>query len=38
MRLEFVNGLKVVAYLLFGTISIALLAGWALKRFGPPKK
>jgi len=31
----FVNGLIVVAYLIFGTVSIALAAGWALKRFGP---
>jgi hypothetical protein len=35
---EFVNELKVVAYLIVGTISIAWLAGWALKRIGPPKK
>jgi hypothetical protein len=38
MRLEFVNGLKVVAYLIVATAGIVLLAGWALKRFGPPKK
>ena len=35
---ELVNLLKVVAYLIVGTISIALLIGWPLKRFGPPKK
>ena len=36
---ELVNLLKGVAYLILGTISITLLAGWALKRFGqPPKK
>jgi hypothetical protein len=35
---EFINYLKVLAYLIVGTISIALLCGWALKRFGPPKK
>jgi hypothetical protein len=35
---ELVNLLKVVAYLIVGTIGIAWLAGWALKRFGPPKK
>jgi hypothetical protein len=35
---ELVNLLKVVAYLILGTVSIALLAGWAMKRFGPPKK
>jgi len=37
MNLEFVNLLQVVAYLTVGTIGIALLAGWILKRFGPPK-
>ena len=35
---EFINYLKLVAYLIVGTLSIALLAGWALKRFGSPKK
>jgi hypothetical protein len=35
---EFVNLLKVLAYLIVGTGGIVLLAGWALKRFGPPKK
>jgi hypothetical protein len=35
---EFVNLLKVLAYLIVGTAGIVLLAGWALKRFGPPKK
>jgi hypothetical protein len=35
---ELFNLLKVVAYLILGTVSIALLAGWAMKRFGPPKK
>jgi hypothetical protein len=35
---ELVNLLKGVAYLILGTISITLLAGWALKRFGQPKK
>jgi hypothetical protein len=38
MNSDFVNLLKVLAYLILGTISIAWLAGWALKRFGPPKK
>ena len=38
MNTEFINDLKVVAYLIMGTISIALLIGWALKRSGPPKK
>ncbi|MEJ0089700.1 MAG: hypothetical protein WDM80_08160 [Limisphaerales bacterium] len=37
MDSEFINLLKVVAYLILGTISIVLLAGWALKRFRPPK-
>lgn len=38
MNPEFVNLLKVLAYLIVGTVGIVLLAGWALKRFGPPKK
>jgi hypothetical protein len=29
--------LLVVVYLVGGTLGIALLVGWALKRFGPPK-
>jgi hypothetical protein len=37
MNPEFINELKVVAYLIVGTIGIAWLAGWALKRFGSPK-
>ncbi len=32
------NLLKVLAYLVVGTVGIVALAGWALKRFGPPKK
>jgi hypothetical protein len=35
---EFINELKAAACLIAGTISIALPAGWALKRFGTPKK
>jgi hypothetical protein len=35
---EFINGLLVLAYLLLGTVGIALLMALALKRFGPPKK
>jgi hypothetical protein len=35
---DFVNALLVAAYLLGGTIGIALLAGWALKKFGKPRK
>ena len=35
---ELVNLLKIVAYLILGTISIALLLSWALKRSKPPKK
>ena len=31
------NLLKVLAYLIVGTAGIVLLAGWALKRFGPRK-
>ena len=38
MDAEFINELKVVAYLIVGTIGIALLAGWVLQQFGPPKK
>jgi hypothetical protein len=34
----FFNLLKVLAYLIVTTVGIVLLAGWALKRFGPPKK
>jgi len=37
MNAEWINSLKVVAYVIVGTGSIALLAYWALKRFGPPK-
>jgi hypothetical protein len=29
--------LEVLAYLVLGTLVIAGLAGWLLKRFGPPK-
>jgi hypothetical protein len=35
---DLVNLLKVVAYLILGTVGIALLIGWALKWFGSPKK
>jgi hypothetical protein len=38
MNFEFVNGLIVLAFLVLGTVSITLLSGWALKRFGPPKE
>ncbi len=31
------NSLLVLVYLVGGTLGIALLVGWALKRFGPPK-
>ena len=34
----FFNLLKVLAYLIVATAGIVLLAGGALKRFGPPKK
>jgi hypothetical protein len=37
MDTEFINLLKVLAYLILGTAGIVLLAGWALKRFGPRK-
>jgi hypothetical protein len=38
MSAEFVNLLKVLAYLVVCTVGIVLVAGWGLKRFGPPKK
>jgi hypothetical protein len=37
MDSDLANLLEVMAYLIGGTIVIALLAGWALKRFGPRK-
>jgi hypothetical protein len=33
---ELVSLLKVVAYLILGTIGIGWLICWALKKFGPP--
>ena len=33
---DFVHLLMVTAYLIVGTIGIARLLGWALKRFWPP--
>ena len=38
MDADFINELKVVAFLIVGTAGIVLLAGWVLKRFGSPKK
>ena len=38
MNPEFANGLIVLVYLILGTVSIAVLMSWALKRFGPPKQ
>lgn len=29
--------LLILAYLVIGTLGIALLVGWAIKRFGSPK-
>ena len=37
MDSDLANLAAVMAYLIGGTIAIALLAGWALKRFGPKK-
>lgn len=37
MNADFFNGLLVAVYLIGGTISIVLLVGWALKRFGSRK-
>jgi predicted membrane channel-forming protein YqfA (hemolysin III family) len=34
---DFFNLLKVLVYLILGTVGIVLLAGWALKRLGPRK-
>lgn len=33
MNADFVNLLLILAYLIFGTLGIALLAGWALQHF-----
>jgi hypothetical protein len=35
---EMFNDLKVLAYLILGTLGMAWLGAWALKRFGPPKE
>jgi len=37
MNTGYLQVLLVAAYLIGGTISIVLVAGWALKRRGPPK-
>jgi hypothetical protein len=37
MNLDFANELEVMAYLILGTVGIALFAGWLLRRFGPRK-
>jgi hypothetical protein len=37
MNSDFVKTLEVMAYLIVGTVGIALFAGWLLKRFGPRK-
>jgi hypothetical protein len=38
MNPDFLNLLQTVAYLVLGTVGIALLAAWMLKFFGSPKK
>ena len=38
MNADFVSILLVPVYLIVGTAGIALLMGWAMKRFGSPKK
>jgi ABC-type glycerol-3-phosphate transport system permease component len=38
MNPDFSNSVLLVVYLIVGTVGIAFFAGWALKRFGPPKK
>jgi hypothetical protein len=35
---EFTKALLVLVYLAGGTAGIALLVGWLLKHFGPPKR
>ena len=30
--------LKVIAYLIVGTLLLAVVGGWALRRFGAPRK
>jgi hypothetical protein len=35
MNPVFVNDLMIVAYLICGTFSIAVIMGWALAQFGP---
>ena len=37
MNVEFINLLKVLAYLIVSTAGIVLLAGWVLKRFSSRK-
>jgi hypothetical protein len=34
---DFINELKVLIYWIVSFVGILLLAGWALKRFGPRK-
>jgi hypothetical protein len=38
MSVELTDALRVLAYLIVGTVGIAALAHWALQRLGPPKK
>ncbi len=38
MNPDFLDLLQTVAYLVLGTVGIALLAAWMLKFFGSPKK
>jgi uncharacterized membrane protein AbrB (regulator of aidB expression) len=35
MNSDLTSQLMVIGYLILGTVGIALLAGWLLKRFGP---
>jgi flagellar biogenesis protein FliO len=37
MGADLFNALSILIYLASGVIGIVLLAGWLLKRFGPPK-
>ena len=37
MNSDFANVLEIVVYLVVGTVAIALLTGWVIKRFGTRK-
>lgn len=37
MDSDLIHLLEIMAYLILGTVGIALLAGWLLRHFGPRK-